>query len=307
MTRAGRAVAEGGSNVLSNFFSYFYAWLTRTPTIWWTLGAMPGQTYEGIIRKTYRKIVVAQERASTVFLGYSSLALQYFREMGFPEERCFRAVNCIDTDRILEGASAARANAINLREELGLTDKKVVLFVGILLESKKIDRLLRSFASVRQVNTDARLVIVGDGEDRSRLVQISKELGIANDVLFVGKVVEGVQDYYQLGDVFVLPGLGGLAVSEALANGLPIICGVGDGCEVDLVQNGDNGYRIDSDVDSEVEAFISECLIEILGDDEKRKKMSDASLNTIKHRWNVHTYIDEIVAAVKCGAGTRGS
>ena len=298
-------LAEGGSNVFSNVPSYFYAWLTRTPTIWWTLGAMPGQTYEGFVRKVYRRIVVAQERASTVLLGYSSLALQYFKEMGFPKERCFRAVNCIDTDRILEGVDAARQNSEKLRTELGLSGKKIVLFVGILLASKKIDRLLRSFAETRKSVDDARLVIVGDGEDRSRLERLAADLGIEEDTHFVGRIVEGVQDYYQLGDVFVLPGLGGLAVSEALANSLPIICGIGDGCEVDLVQNGVNGFRIASDVDEEVEAFISERLVEILSDDAKRQRMSEAAIDTIKNKWNVHTYIDGIVTAIKYAASKR--
>ena len=135
-----------------------------------------------LIRKTYRRIVVAQEKASSVFLGYSSVALQYFKEMGFPDERCFRAVNCIDTDRILEGAPAARENARRLRDELGLVDKKIVLFVGILIQSKKIDRLLRSFAQVRAACPDAKLVIVGDGDDRQRLEQIAKDLEIDGDV-----------------------------------------------------------------------------------------------------------------------------
>ena len=40
-------LAEGGSNVLSNFPSYFYAWLTRTPTIWWTLGGDAGANLRG--------------------------------------------------------------------------------------------------------------------------------------------------------------------------------------------------------------------------------------------------------------------
>ena len=298
-------LAEGGSNVFSNIPAYFYAWLTRTPTIWWTLGAMPGQTYEGLVRKTYRRVVVGLERASTVLLGYSSLALEYFKQMGFPEQRCFRAVNCIDTDRILEGADAARENASRLRAELGLTGKKVVLFVGILIASKKIDRLLRSFAEVSKNVADAKLVIVGDGDDRDRLEQIASELGIDADTHFAGRVVDGVQDYYQLGDVFVLPGLGGLAVSEALANSLPIICGVGDGCEVDLVLNGENGYRIDSDDDDEVEAFIADRLVEILGDDDKRARMSQAAIDTIKNKWNVHSYIEGVVAAIKYAVAAK--
>ena len=94
-------------------------------------------------------------------------------------------------------------------------------------------------------------------------------------------------------------------MSEALANGLPLICGVGDGCEVDFVQNGENGYRIASDVDAEVETFITDHLIEILSDDSKRERMSEAAVDTIKNKWNVHTYIEGIVAAIKCAAAMK--
>ena len=88
-------------------------------------------------------------------------------------------------------------------------------------------------------------------------------------------------------------------MSEALANGLPVICGIGDGCEVDLVQNGENGFRIDSDVDDEVEAFIATHLIESLNDDQLLARMSQGALDMIKNKWNVNTYIDGIVTAIK--------
>ena len=74
---------------------------------------------------------------------------------------------------------------------------------------------------------------------------------------------------------------------------------------MDLVLNGENGYRIDSDDDDEVEAFIADRLVEILGDDDKRARMSQAAIDTIKNKWNVHSYIEGVVAAIKYAVAAK--
>ena len=52
--------------------------------------------------------------------------------------------------------------------------------------------------------------------------------------------------FYRAADVFVLPGRGGMVISEAMAHGLPVIVHQADGTEIDLVQDGVTGYRLES-------------------------------------------------------------
>ena len=178
--------------------------------------------------------------------------------------------------------------------------------MGALVRSKKIDRLLHAYRSLRDEYPNARLVIVGDGPDRSRLEQLAAEQGIAEQTLFAGQVVEQVSDYFEIADVFVLPGLGGLAVSEALAHGLPVLCGLGDGCEVDLVRNGESGFRISSNDDEVVVSALIEKLKKLLGQPATLAAMKENARNVILKEHNVDTYTANVVDAIGYAAtGTR--
>ena len=296
-------VVEGGSNVFTNFGVYAYAKLFGRPVVWWTLGELPGRTYRGISR-IYRGVVTAMERSASTLLGYSTVALDYFRRMGYDESRCFRAVNVVETDRIQQQIEQLDAEPAQVRGRHALGDGPVVLFVGALTAAKKIDRLLRAFAHVANEHPTARLLIVGDGPDRERLEGLANDLA-PDSVVFAGQVIDGVAPYFAAADVFVLPGLGGLAVSEALTHGLPVVCARGDGCEVDLVRTGETGFRIDSNDDAAVTAFITDSLQTLLANPQQLAQMQAAARRIIADEINVGTYIENIVKAIRHARDSR--
>ncbi|MDG2469947.1 MAG: glycosyltransferase, partial [Pirellulaceae bacterium] len=242
-------LSEGGSNFLSNFLILTYAILFRKPVIWWTLGELQNEKQSSRMRKLYLFLITAQEKLSSVYLGYSSVALAYFQRMGYQRSNCFRAVNCVDTNKVFQDIANRQSEAEALGNQINPERNAVILFVGALTKGKKIDRLLFAFKKILEANPSVKLVIVGDGTDRGRLEEQVQQLGVEHATHFAGSVISGVSDYFENADIFVLPGLGGLAVSEALAHGIPVICSRGDGCEVDLVRNGQTGYRIESDDD----------------------------------------------------------
>ncbi|MEM6468413.1 MAG: glycosyltransferase family 4 protein [Planctomycetota bacterium] len=292
-------VSEGGSNFLTNFFVLAYAKVFRRPIVWWTLGELRGDERGGFFRGFYRRLVRFQERCSDVYLGYSAVALDYFRKMGYPAEDCFIAVNCVDTNRVLANIEERKDEAMQLRSSLNLTDKKVILFVGAFTVHKRIDRLIRAFAQIKSDLPDAILMIVGDGNIAEELRELAVTEGVADRTIFTGAVIENVSDYYQLGDVFVLPGLGGLAISEAMTHGMPVICTVADGCEVDLIDNGTTGYRLFSDDDTKVEPFLAEKLVALLSDEQQLNEISRNAREHIETTHNVNTYIQKIVDSVE--------
>jgi glycosyltransferase involved in cell wall biosynthesis len=234
-----------------------------------------------------------------VYLGYSSVALRYFQRMGYSSDKCFRAVNCVDTDAVFATIASRGTQAAALRQELNLENRRVILFVGALMDHKRLDRLLRAFARIKRSISDARLLIVGDGNDLDNLKKLSRELRIDSDVIFAGSVIDGVSDYFELADIFVMPGLGGLAVSEALAHGLPVICSLGDGCEVDLVRNGETGFRIETDSDEEVTDFIVEKITWLFQHPQQLEAMQRQAKQLIVEEHNVNSYIANIVDALQ--------
>ena len=288
---------EGGSNVVNNVSVYLYSFLKRVPIVWWTLGELPGRKHSGL-GHLYKALVQFMERRARVLLGYSSLATDYFLRCGYEPQKCFKAVNCVDTDLVSEKMSAIRHSKGYLKEVFGVANKKVTLFVGALTFEKRIDRLIKAFVDVARQNVDAALLVVGDGPARASLEQEVKDLGIGDFVIFAGKVEDGVEQAFQTADIFVLPGLGGLAISEALTHSLPVICTIGDGCEIDLIQDGYNGFRIASDDDRIVLPALAEKMCLLYSDDVLRSQMALHAREVIENKYNINAYCSNVRAAI---------
>lgn len=133
------------------------------------------------------------------------------------------------------------------RQELGIHENNTVLInLGRLGTEKNIDELLQFFSKAVEDNHELLFLIVGDGPARVQLEKKSEELGIKEYVIFTGMVPPSeVQDYYQLGDIFVSASTSetqGLTYIEAAANGLPLLCRK-DLCLQDVLHQGENGYE----------------------------------------------------------------
>lgn len=107
-----------------------------------------------------------------------------------------------------------------------------VLFVGRLTRQKGVGFLLRAAVEVLRQRPDGRFVVVGDGEERARLVELAASLGIARRVFFTGSIDDAARERaYRTADVLVLPSVSepfGLTPIEALQRGVPVV--VSDAC-----------------------------------------------------------------------------
>jgi len=118
----------------------------------------------------------------------------------------------------------------SLFEELSETydireEQFVVGCVARLVWQKDHATLLKAFGIYSSKNPKARLILIGDGPLRNQLIELARELGILDSVVFVGKV-SNVREHLQLLDVFVLSSITegfGLVLLEAMEAELPII------------------------------------------------------------------------------------
>ena len=103
-----------------------------------------------------------------------------------------------------------------------------LLYVGRLLEWKGLDLALQAVSQLKQSQPGIRFTVVGDGSASRRLHKATDELGLSEIVEWVPWVPHNrVQHYYRTADVFLFPSLrdsGGMAVLEAMAHGLPVVC-----------------------------------------------------------------------------------
>ncbi|WP_201319212.1 glycosyltransferase family 4 protein [Paenibacillus sp. EPM92] len=165
-----------------------------------------------------------------------------------------------------------------LRQELGIKGEQVVLTVGQFINRKGIDVLLKAWKFIPEATT---LIIVGEGPDKQKLVDLKNELNLS-DVMFESfKKKEELMRYYRAADLFVLPtreDIWGLVVNEAMAQGLPVITTKNCVAGIELINESVNGCIVPSD---DVNA-LAKGILRVLNDKKLRTIMSHNNLKKMK-------------------------
>ena len=219
-------------------------------------------------------------RQFDALISYSQRGAQEYAALGFPTEKIFVAHN------------AAVSRPLSMPRERLTVDRGrlTVLFVGRLQSRKRVDSLLRACAEMPQPRP--RLVIVGDGPERTSLESLARQVYPSAE--FVGaKHGDELKPYFAEADLFVLPGTGGLAVQEAMANGLPVIVAKGDGTQDDLVRAG-NGWQIEPE---NYQALV-ETMRSALSDPARLRKRGEESFRIVSEDINLEKMVEAFVKAL---------
>jgi len=222
-------------------------------------------------------------------LAYHTNAKKYAMRYGAKESQVTVMHNTINDSKIERiDKSEARNHICANFPQIG--SRPIVLFVGAILKEKRLEALCD--AMLRPEINNAILLVVGDGP---HLAFLKSVYGDQENIIFTGSVIDGVGSYFDAGDVFLLPGTGGLAINEAMAHALPIISGYADGSADDLVIDGQNGYRLQNATAEE----IAESISKVLANPEHAVKMGQESLQMVNERFSFALYIDRIVGVLK--------
>jgi phosphatidylinositol alpha-1,6-mannosyltransferase len=182
-------------------------------------------------------------------------------------------------------------DSTQLRKELNLEGKKVIVSVGRLVHRKGQDHLIESMPQILESVPDAHLLMVGKGpylEHLAKLVALNK---LENHVSFIGRIQYAeLPRFICAGDVFAMPSrsrLAGLEVEglgivylEASSCGLPVIAGSSGGAP-DAVIDGVTGFVVDGTDNQQ----IAKAAIELLNNPEKAKSMGMAGRQWIIDNW----------------------
>lgn len=173
-------------------------------------------------------------------------------------------------------------------------DQFTIVCVSRVTPRKGIRFLIQAFSILSKRYDYIKLVIVGDGNERSSLEHLVRGLGLSNKVFFTGPVEHtNVLEYYQKANIFVLPSLNeGMSntMLEALACGLPLIA-TDTGGTKELIKDDKNGFivklRDSNDIVEKIEKFLLDKNLE----ERMGKESSELSK---KFDWNViaNEYID---------------
>jgi len=166
----------------------------------------------------------------------------------------------------------------------------VIGIVGRLSEEKRHIDLIRAFSLVTDEYPRSRLIIVGDGPLKSRLLDEVSKLGLSKNVDFKG-FQSDVSPYYKEMDIFVLPSRTegfGIVLLEAMAYGLPVIAANKGGIR-EIVVNDENGLLMET---SDRVALAS-AIKSLIKSPEKRRELGENARKLAEGKFHPQKYIDE--------------
>lgn len=178
--------------------------------------------------------------------------------------------NFIDLDRF------QRSDKEHFRKAISPEDEKIIVHVSNFREVKRVPDVVSIFDHVLKNGIKAKLLLVGDGPDRNRAEQRCRELGICDQVRFLGKQ-DQVEEVLSIADLFLIPSGSetfGLAALEAMSCSVPVISSnIGGLPEVNI--HGETGYLCDlGDVDE-----MGKHAVDILSDEDLHKQMAKNARN----------------------------
>lgn len=175
--------------------------------------------------------------------------------------------------------------------------KKLILIVSQLNKMdryKKIDMIIEAMSLVFEEDNNSMFVIVGEGDDRSRLENLVSKMGLGDRVRFTGAVSnKELIEYYKACDIFVSfnPGI---VFLEAMFFGKPCI-GVRQGQAVEIINEGKTGllYKPD-DVND-----LSKCILNLLKDENQRRELGKNSKQFYEEKFSFDRFRDRLESVLK--------
>jgi glycosyltransferase involved in cell wall biosynthesis len=275
-----------------------WAWLTRTPYMMWSESHHMRVKKRGLLRRLIKKMLYRPIVSwASACLVTGSYARDYMVSYGATSKQTFIVANTPDVHWFMRESSKYRENKNEIKIQMDISQKSVILFVGGLYETKGIQYLIDVYSVLKTEQDDVCLLIVGDGPLRSNLESHCIQKNI-RDVHFVGfQQTNELPRYYGIADVFVLPSVHetwGTVVNEAMACGLPVITTRTVGASGDLVKPGQNGFIVqERNVDE-----LYRALKEIISQPDLALAMGEMSRKIIEP-WDHEHSVEEFVKAAK--------
>jgi phosphatidylinositol alpha-1,6-mannosyltransferase len=200
---------------------------------------------------------------------------------------------------------APQPSATQLRESLGLSDKKVIVSVGRLVHRKGQDSLISSLPEILRHHPEAHILMVGTGPYLNHLEALAQKYAVQESITFIGRIqYSDLPRYICAGDIFAMPSrsrLAGLEVEglgivylEASACGLPVIAGKSGGAP-DAVLEGETGIT----VDGRNPADVARAVIDLFDNPIKAKEMGERGREWINSNWRWEIWSNKFIELLK--------
>lgn len=215
------------------------------------------------------------------WFGYTDETRRHVESLGFPPERITVFNNSVDTSALRQQVAAISPDRLaQLREELGIKTSHVGVFVGGIYPDKRMSFLVEAADLMRARIPDFEMIVVGGGSDLPVIEKLAKSrpwIHVTGPRFGEDKVA-----LMMLGQVFLMPGLMGLAILDAGVVGLPIATTAypWHSPEIAYLAPGENGVMVEN---WESAADYAAAVVGILADPARQQAMSEAARRMADH------------------------
>lgn len=211
------------------------------------------------------------------------------------EEVCKTFDLCDDMEVIynfIDPAKYQPGDPCRLRRKYAPNGEKLIVHMSNFRSLKRIPDVINTFAKIHE-KIKSRLLLVGEGPDSALAAQMVKELGLTNDVIFLGSR-HNVENFISVGSLFLLPSKHesfGLAAMESLCCGVPAIGTLGTGLP-ELITDGKSGFLCKiGDIDD-----MAEKAIMLLSDKSMWKTFSEYARKSVSEKFHYEKIVGQYEA-----------
>jgi len=209
-------------------------WIRKVPYYLWGCGYenknLAGFRYK--LKSFVKNFLIKRAKA---YISYSSFHASQILETG--QKKVIIAQNTINVERIVTKYSSI--------EKPEIKNGLKFFYVGALTPEKRLDKAIECFSILKEKKISFTFTIVGDGIIKKELEKRVVSMKLKDCVFLTGaKYGAELEEIFLSSHVFLLTGLGGLALNEAMAYGKPVISTPADFTAYDLIVNNENGFLI---------------------------------------------------------------
>lgn len=243
-----------------------------------------------ILEKLYRS-------TTEVFFTYGQSGKNRMQELGWPQGKLDVIYNSLNSEVLPEDNIQLKSSVY---KDHFNNDYPILIFIGRLIKSKRIDWLIQSVSELRSNGLNLNLMLIGNGPEYSNLVELSSNLSINEHIWFYGECYDEreLSGLLYNADLCVSPGEVGLTALHTMSYGVPVISHDNfykQGPEYELIVSNQTGllyeYGNYDDMVIKIRDWFS-C-------DHDRSHIRENCYYLVNNKWNSNYQLELLIKTIK--------
>lgn len=281
----------------NGFIAHFVKLVTKVPYV----ASIPGaDVHMGGENELFRRMVGFVSEGADYVVSDSAHYIAQLNELGFYPKKVSIIRYGVNT-KVFEPTAKDKS----LLKKLGVDfSDKIVLAVGRMVSQKGFIYLVRAFGEVVRKIPNSKLVIVGDGYEKTRLEKEAKKLKIEDRLILPGTIsYDQLIKFYNIADAFVMPSIrdkegnidaSPVAMMEAMSCGVPVVATRFSGDE-DLVIKGKTGFLV-KEKDSKQ---IADAILKLIAIRRRRDEIQKEVRRIAENNFSIHSVSKKYIEIFK--------